>query len=219
MSVNAVSTNTPAAASAAATQTNTGLTSADFLQMLVTQLQNQDPTNPQDSSAFVTQLAQITQVEQTADINTNLQNLLTSQNNANSLSSVSLIGQEVTAQGSQVALTSGSTSTLGFTLPSDAAQVTVQITDASGNTVSTLTQGATAAGANSITWNGLNASNQPLPSGTYSFTVSGINASGQSIQGTPMIQGQVSGVSLSGSTLVLIVNGLEVPLSSVVEVQ
>jgi flagellar basal-body rod modification protein FlgD len=217
--INSVSTSTSTAASAAATQADTSLTSADFMQMLVAELKNQDPTSPQDSSAFVTQLAQMNQLEQTADINTNLQNLLNSQNSAANLSSVSLIGQQVTAPGSQVSLTSGSQSTLAFTLPSAAAQVNVQITDANGNTVSTLTQGATAAGVNSISWNGLNASNQPLPTGTYTFTVTGTDASGQAIQGTPMIQGLVTGVNLSGTSPVLTVNGQNVPLSSVVQVQ
>ena len=217
--INSVSTSTSTAASAAATQADTSLTSADFMQMLVAELKNQDPTSPQDSSAFVTQLAQMNQLEQTADINTNLQNLLNSQNSAANLSSVSLIGQQVTAPGSQVSLTSGSQSTLAFTLPSAAAQVNVQITDANGNTVSTLTQGATAAGVNSISWNGLNASNQPLPTGTYTFTVTGTDASGQAIQGTSMIQGLVTGVNLSGTSPVLTVNGQNVPLSSVVQVQ
>ncbi len=187
--------------------------------MLVAQLQNQDPLNPQDSSAFVAQLAQISQVEQSYNMNTNLQSLLASQNSANSLSAVSLIGKAVSAQGSQVALTSGTPSTLNFTLPSAATQVTVQIKDANGNTVRTLTQGATATGAGSIAWDGKDDSNNTLASGTYSFSVSGTDASGQAIQGTSMIQGQVSGVRLAGSTLVLTVNGLDVPLSSVLEVK
>ena len=217
--INAVTTTDSTAAGAAAMKQATGLNQDDFLKLLVTQLQNQDPLNPQDSSAFVTQLAQISQVEQTYNINSNLQSLLAGQNSASSLSSVSLIGKVVSAQGSQVALTSGSQSTFGLSLPSDAAKVTVQITDASGNTVRTLTQGATAAGTSSMTWDGKSDGGQTLPSGTYSFTVSGIDASGQTIQGTPMIQGQVTGVSMSGSTLVLTVNGMDVPLSSVVEVK
>lgn len=217
--INAVSTTDPAAAAAAAMKQATGLNKDDFLQLLVTQLKNQDPLNPQDSSAFVAQLAQLTQVEQTYDINTNLQSLLAGQNSASSLSSVSLIGKVVSAQGSQVALTSGSQSTLGLSLPSDVAQVSVQIRDASGNTVRTLTQGATAAGISSMTWDGKGDGGQLLPSGTYSFTVSGTDASGAKIDGTPMIQGQVTGVSMSGSTLVLTVNGMNVPLSSVVEVK
>jgi flagellar basal-body rod modification protein FlgD len=217
--INAVSTSASTTAGAAAMKQATGLDKNDFLQLLVTQLKNQDPLNPQDSSAFVAQLAQLSQVEQTYNINNNLQSLLASQSSANSLSAVSLIGKTVSAQGSQVALTSGSPSTLNFTLPSAATQVTVQIKDANGNTVRTLTQGATATGAKSIAWDGKDNSNNTLASGTYSFSVSGVDASGQAIQGTSMIQGQVSGVSLSGSTLVLTVNGLQVPLSSVLEVK
>ena len=217
--INAVSTTGSTATGAAAMKQETGLNQDDFLQLLVTQLQNQDPLNPQDSSAFVTQLAQITQVEQTYDINSNLQNLLSSQNNAGNVSSVSFLGKQVTAQGSQVSLTSGNQSTLAFTLPSAATQVSVQISDANGNTVRTLTQGATAAGTNGVTWDGLNNSGQTLPTGTYSFSVSGLDANGQAIQGTSMIQGQVTSVNLTGTSPVLTVNGQDVPLTSVVEVQ
>jgi flagellar basal-body rod modification protein FlgD len=217
--INAVSTSDPAAAAAAAMKQATGLNKDDFLQLLVTQLKNQDPLNPQDRSAFVAQLAQLTQVEQTYNINSNLQNLLASQNNASNLSSISFIGKVVSAQNSQVALTSGSQSTVGMSLPSDVTQVSVQIKDASGKVVMTLTQGATAAGISSMTWDGKSDGGQVLPSGTYSFTVSGTDASGGKIDGTPMIQGQVTGVRLSGSSLVLTVNGLDVPLSSIVEVK
>jgi flagellar basal-body rod modification protein FlgD len=217
--INAVSTNDSTAAAAAAMKKETGLNKDDFMQLLVTQLKNQDPLNPQDSSAFVAQLAQLTQVEQTYNINTNLQNILNGQNNAGNLSSVSFIGKEITAQGSQVSLTSGTPSTLGFTLPSAAAQLSVQISDANGNTVRTLTQGKTAAGANSIAWDGLNSAKQPLPSGTYSFAVSGIDASGQIIAGSTTVHGKVTGVKLDGTTPVLTVNGLDVPLTSILEVK
>ena len=216
--INAVTT-TDTTAAAAAMKKETGLNKDDFLGLLVTQLKNQDPLNPQDSSQFVTQLAQLSQVEQTYNINNNLQALLSVQNSANSLSSVSLIGKVVTAQGSQVALTSGSPSTVGMNLPSDVTQVSVQIKDASGKVVRTLTQGATAAGNSSMKWDGRGDGDKVLPSGTYTFTVSGTDASGEKVEGIPMIMGQVSGVRLAGSTLVLTVNGLDVPLSSVVEVK
>ena len=167
----------------------------------------------------MTQLAQITQVEQTYNINTNLQSLLSSQNNAGSISSVSFIGKQVTAQGSQFTQTSGSPSTLGFTLPSDAAQVSMQISDASGSKVRTLTQGPTSAGAGSMVWDGLNDAGQTLPTGTYSFAVAGTDATGQTIQGTTLVQGQVTGVNLSGTTPVLTVNGQSVPITSIVAVR
>ncbi len=217
--INAVSTNDTTNAAAAAMKKATGLNKDDFLQLLVTQLKNQDPLNPQDSSAFVAQLAQLTQVEQTYNINTNLQNLLNSMNNGTTLSSVSFIGKSVMAQGSQVALTSGSPTSLGFYLPSAASQLVVKVQDASGSTVRTLTQGATSAGAGSLAWDGKTDSGQTLPSGTYSFSVSGVDASGQTFSGASMVQGTVTGMDLSGATPVLLVNGVNVPITSVVSVK
>ncbi len=216
--INAVSTNTTAAA-AAAMKKATGLNKDDFLQLLVTQLKNQDPLSPQDSSAFVAQLAQLSQVEQTYNINTNLQNLLSSMNNGTTLSSVSFIGKNVTALGNQVALTSGTPTNLGFYLPSAASEMIVKIQDASGSTVRTLTQGATAAGSGSIAWDGKTDSGQTLPSGTYSFAVTGVDASGQTFTGTSMVQGTVTGMDLSGTSPLLIVNGMGVPLSYIVSVK
>ena len=95
--INAVSTTNSTTASAATSmKQDIGFNANDFMQLLVTQLKNQDPLNPQDSSQFVSQLAQLSQVEQTYNINTNLQNLLSSQNNITSLSAMSLIGKNVT---------------------------------------------------------------------------------------------------------------------------
>ncbi|HEX9022813.1 MAG TPA: FlgD immunoglobulin-like domain containing protein [Geobacteraceae bacterium] len=218
--INAVTTNSSGATSAAAAmKQDIGFNQNDFMKLLVAQLQNQDPLNPQDSSQFVNQLAQLSQVEQTYNINTNLQNLLNSMNNGTSLSTVSFIGKSVTSQGSQVALTSGTPASLGFSLPSAVSQLNVQIRDANGNMVRTLTQGATAAGAGSITWDGKTDSGQTLPSGAYSFSVAGVDSSGQAVTGMTMVQGTVTGVDLSGATPVLAVNGVNVPITSVLSVK
>jgi flagellar basal-body rod modification protein FlgD len=217
--INAVSSSTDPNAAAAAMKKTTGMNKDDFLQLLVTQLKSQDPLNPQDSSAFVAQLAQLTQVEQTYNINTNLQSLLSSQNNFSSMSAMSLIGKDITTQGSQVVLTDGSQPSLDFSLPSDATQLTFQIKDATGKTVRTLTQGAASAGVNSISWDGMDDNGQPAPAGTYTFAVSGLDATGQAISATPLFRGRVTGVNLEGDAPVLTVNGIYVPLTSVLEVK
>src|ERR1039457_4902239 len=124
-SINSTATSTaPTTASDYMKQT-TGLNKDDFLKLFVTQLQNQDPLNPQDTSAMVTQLAQITQVEQSYDTNTNLQSLLNSVNSQSSMSAVSFIGKTISAQGSQVNLSTGSLPQLHFDLASAASQVRV----------------------------------------------------------------------------------------------
>jgi flagellar basal-body rod modification protein FlgD len=214
-SVSSIDTNT----AAASMRQTTGMNKDDFLQLLVTQLKSQDPLNPQDSSEFVAQLAQLTQVEQTYNINTNLKNLLSSQNNFSNMSAMSLIGKNITTLGSQVVLAEGGEPSLDYTLPSDATQLTVQIKDATGRTVRTLTQGETSAGVNSTSWDGMNDDGQPAPAGTYTFEVSGLDATGQAISGTTLFRGRVTGVNLEGDTPVLTVNGIYVPLTSVLEVK
>jgi len=79
-------------------QIDSGLGENAFLQLLVTQLKNQDPTQPQDSSQFLAQLAQFSQLEQLAQINTQIQQLVTlaggssSTSNSSSDSSTSTTG-------------------------------------------------------------------------------------------------------------------------------
>jgi flagellar basal-body rod modification protein FlgD len=197
----------------------TGMNKNDFLQLLVTQLKSQDPLNPQDSSQFVAQLAQLTQVEQMYNINSNLQNLLSSQNNFSSISSLSMIGKEITTVGSSIVLTDGSQPDIPFSLATDANQLTVTIKDATGRTVRTISQGQTSAGVRSIQWDGKDDNGQPLAAGKYSFEVSGVDAAGQTITATPLFRGRVTGVNLEGDVPLLTVNGISVPLTSILEVK
>jgi len=65
-----------------------------FLNLLVAQMKNQDPTNPMDSTEYVAQLASFSQVEQSVQINTKLESLL----QASTLSQAdALIGRTVTS--------------------------------------------------------------------------------------------------------------------------
>jgi len=215
--VTGTSTSSTAAADAAMKK-STGMDKDDFLKLFVTQLQNQDPLNPQDSSQFITQLAQITQVEQAYNTNTNLQSMLNQGGNSMTVASVSLIGKQVQAAGSQVSLQSGSPASVNFNLGSAANQVNVSVQDASGATVKTLTGGAMAAGQGSLAWDGTNNSGSALPSGAYSFSVSAQDANGNAVTSTPLIKGTVSGVDMSGATPVLSLGNIQLNLTDVTTV-
>lgn len=67
------STPAPSSSSSASTPNIPGADKETFLKLLVTQIQNQDPLNPTDSTQFVTQLAQFSELEQMTNVNTNLQ--------------------------------------------------------------------------------------------------------------------------------------------------
>ncbi|MBU5611572.1 flagellar hook assembly protein FlgD [Geomonas azotofigens] len=206
------------ASAAAAMKKSTGMNKDDFLKLFVTQLQNQDPLNPQDGTQFISQLAQLTQVEQAYNTNTNLQNLLGQGSNAGTMAAVSLIGKQVEATGSQVELASGSSSTINYNLGRSAQTVTVSVLDANGKVVKTIDGGAQSSGSNTLAWDGTDNSGAQLTPGTYSFSVSAKDAAGTAVTATGIVRGKVSGVDMSGSTPVLSMGGLKINLTDVTSV-
>ena len=221
MIVSATSTTATTASTSAADaamKQSTGMDKDDFLKLFVTQLQNQDPLNPQDSSQFIGQLAQLTQVEQAYNTNTNLQNLLNQGSNSTTMAAVSMIGKQVEAAGSQVNLVSGTPASINYNLAQAANQVSVTVKDANGVTVKVLNSSATGAGKGSVSWDGTNSAGTQVPSGPYNFSVSAIDASGNAVASTPLVRGTVTGVDMSGTDPVLSIGSVNVNLTDVTSV-
>ena len=206
-----------AAADATMKQT-TGMNKDDFLKLFVTQLQNQDPLNPQDGTQFIQQLAQLTQVEQAYNTNSNLQSMLNQGSNSTTIAALSMIGKQVEAPGSQVNLVSGSPAAANFSLALPASQVTVSVQDASGATVKTLSATAMAAGKGSLTWDGTDNAGSPVASGAYSFSVTAKDANGANVTSTPLVRGKVDAVDMSGATPVLSIGKVRLNLTDVTSV-
>ena len=212
------SAETGSSAAQAAMKQSTGMNKDDFLKLFVTQLQHQDPLNPQDGTEFIGQLAQLTQVEQAYNTNTNLQNMLNQASNNTTLAAVSLIGKEVEAPGSEVNLRPGTPAEINFRLAQAAQQVTVTIKDESGATVKTLSAGAKGAGESSVAWDGTSDAGTQLAAGTYSFSVSAQNATGGTVESTGLVRGRVDGVDMSGAIPVLSIGGIKLSLADVTSV-
>src|SRR5579875_1678682 len=107
----------------------------NFLNMLMTQLQNQDPTNPLDTNQFTSELVQFSGVEQQINTNNSLNQLISLTQAGEIIQGSALAGKQVSVQSSQIPLQNGSGS-LSFTAPS-AEPVLIQITNAAGQTVRT----------------------------------------------------------------------------------
>jgi flagellar basal-body rod modification protein FlgD len=218
MAITATTAAVDTAAGAAAMKKATGMNKDDFLKLFIAQLQHQDPLNPMDGTEFIGQLAQLTQVEQAYNTNTNLQSLITAQNSNNTLSAVSFLGTTATAKGSEVELAAGRTPEILFKLSSKAADVSVDITDTAGNVVRTLSVGAGTQGLNSTTWDGLGNAGQPLSTGVYGFNVRAVT-NGTKIDSVPLVKGKVDGVSLDGTTPVISMGGISVPITDIISVK
>ncbi len=193
----------------ASTASNQVLTQDDFLQMLIAQLQNQDPLNPMSGTDFAAQLAQFSSLDQLTNINTQLSSLASTLSSTNSSQVVSLIGDEVVANGSAITV-SGSSTTLAYNLSQNAQQGTIKIYDSNGNLVNTLTFGQQQSGNNTTTWDTSN-----MTSGTYTFTVSALDSSGKAVTATTLTTGTVTGVTYQNSVPYLSVNGQNIPLTAV----
>ena len=157
----ASSTGTAASAAASATGTNAlqqlGANFNQFLTLLTTQLQNQDPTSPMDSNQF-------TGVQQSVATNTNLTQLIGLQQGAEVLQSASVVGHTATISSGQIALQNGS-GEITFNAPA-AEPVQLAIVDASGNPIRNVTLAAQA-GSNEWHWNGQNDAGQSVADGSY----------------------------------------------------
>jgi flagellar basal-body rod modification protein FlgD len=184
----------------------------DFLNLLMTQLKNQDPTSPMDANSFTTELVQFSSVEQQINTNTSLTQLIQLTQAADVTQSSAILGKQVTVQSTQIPLQNGS-GTLNFTAPTPE-PVSIVIQGASGNTLQQVTVNASQ-GANTWNWNGKNSSGQTLPDGAYTASVT------SSVAGAPAtvipftVVGTATGVTTLNNTINLQMGALSVPFSSV----
>ncbi len=226
------SSSSPATSAASASSTSAlqsaGLSSAsslnenDFLNMLITELQNQDPTNPLQSTDLAAQLAQFSQVSELQTMNTNIQNstsanLVLTQSINNTMAST-LIGKEIKVNTSTVVYDGTTPANVGVTLSGNAADVSVQIEDSNGNVVRTIDAGPKLSGDNTITWDGKNDSGNNMQAGNYTFSVTATDSSGSAVSSASFGLGVVQGVKYGSNGTVLIVNGTDINLSDVQEI-
>ena len=218
---NAAAAAASAAASSASSATNAATAKPlvalssnfnDFLQMLMTQLQNQDPTSPMDTNEFTTELVQFSGVEQQINTNSSLTQLIQLTQAGETMQGTSMTGKEVTVQSNQIAL-QNSSGMLNFTDPT-AGPVTIAVTDSHGNQLYGTALNATT-GQNTWTWNGTNNAGTTLPDGAYNVAVVGTDAAGTTTALPFTVTGTATGVLSLSSGMQLQMGGLTVPFSAV----
>ena len=190
----------------------------DFLKLLVTQLQNQDPLNPADSTEFISQLAQFSSLEQLSSVNDNLKVVQLFEQSINNSQAVTFVGKMVKASGSMFELGSGETHEIQFQLGEDAAAVYVRIYNSSGEIVKKIEMDQMSAGEQSVVWNGADENGNSVPAGTYSFSVKANNKDGEAMDTAAYIEELVTGVSYHNGNTYLLAKDMEIPYSAIIEV-
>jgi len=194
----------------------------DFLKILVTQLQNQDPLNPMDGTAFVAQLAQFSSLEQLIQMNTKVDQQTNASGQAAAASqaalAASLIGRSVEAASDQVQIGDGATQSLTADIGGNGGAATLEILDAGGKVLSTRDLGAIQGGRQTLTWSNDVGGVPEVQPGVYTckLTVTASDGSSQTV--TTYASGTVDGVDMTSNGIVLRIGKISVPLGAVVTI-
>jgi flagellar basal-body rod modification protein FlgD len=193
----------------------------DFITLMLAQLQNQDPTSPVDSNTFLTQLAQLSEVQGITSLNTSFSSLSSSLSSNQALQASSLLGHQALVTSGTATLAANGTITGAVSVPQTTSQVTLNISDSTGALVGQINLGAQSAGLANFSWNGTEGNGSQAPAGTYTLSAQYAGQTSGGTAASTLVNGTIESVSMgAGSTgLTLNVAGIgSVPFSSVQQI-
>ncbi len=209
---NAVTGSIIPAAGLSNTPANMQINQADFLRLITTQLQSQNPLSPADPTQFVTQLEGMSQVSAMQSMQSSLQA-------SSIMSGTTLIGRSVLAPGSQATLTSGGGIGGAAQAPAGTTKMTVSVQDSTGSTVRTFNVTPASTGLTSFAWDGKTSAGTAAAAGPYTISVNA-TVDGKTQPVDPMVINKVDSVLLDPTTNAVDVETTSgnVPLSTIVAV-
>ena len=189
------SASTKSATTTASTQS---LSQTDFLNLITTQMENQDPSHPTSSADMVTEMSQFGTLSGMQSLQASFASFASSMTDSQTLQATSLVGHQVISTGSQGALASGGSITGNIDIPASASDVAIQITDSTGAVVNTVDLGAQQPGTTPFTWDGTNSTGGTANPGLYNIKAMA-NIGGTNTAMTTGIASTVSSVSVGAN--------------------
>jgi flagellar basal-body rod modification protein FlgD len=184
-----------------------------FLSLLVTQLQYQDPLQPMDTNEFTQQLVQFASVEQQIYQNNHLEALLDAQKSLQQVGLTGYLGTDVETDGGGLSLSGGSAHG-SYTLPASAADVTLTVADAAGEVV-LMRSGERTAGRHAFHWDGRDDQGTLLPDGLYTLSVAARAADGATVPVSLTSVARVTGIAYDAAEPSLLLGERTIPLAAV----
>lgn len=181
------------------------LTDTDvFMTLYIEQLKAQDPTAPQDTNKMVSQIAEMSSLEELSKISTQLESMTSALTSSQAISASTLVGQKVMADTDQATLDEGGSIPIKMTIPEVSLSTTLEIRNAEGNVVRDL-------GVNeeSFVWDGKDNDGNALAAGEYNFKALSIDSEGVKTTLMTRLPAKIEGVTIGGP------NGTELNVSGV----
>jgi flagellar basal-body rod modification protein FlgD len=173
------------------------LAQGDFLKLMVTQLNNQDPMKPMESGDFLGQIAQFSTVSGIGDLQTSFSEFASSQTNDQALQAANLVGRRVSVPLQSGVLAAGGSIDGELTLPTSSPDVSIQITDQSGQLVKTISMGTQSAGPVPFAWDGKRTDGENAAPGIYNINAQA-RIDGQNFELDTHVLADVESVTLGG---------------------
>lgn len=180
--------------------TSTQELQSNFLKLLTTQLQNQDPLNPMESAEMTSQLAQLNMVDGISNMNKTMTALVEQMRVSDFMSQSLTVGRSALVTANKIKFDGENPVVIGVNFAAPMSETLVKITDSSGNLVMNSKVGASPAGISNLFWEGLGSDGQPLPAGTYYLEVTGVNGQ-TSVVGESMVASRVTAVGRDGNSI------------------
>ena len=187
-----------------------------FFKLMLTQLKNQDPTNPLKNHEMAAQLAQFSTLEQMSNMNSTLTKIEGKNSKPQDFQALNLIGKTVAGDSSKVVRTQFDTDhDFNFNLPQDTHEAKIKVMNEKNEVVREYKLSNLKSGANKISWNGVNSTGDKQPAGEYQFQIDAVGADGKKLQVKSDFQGVISGLSFSKEGPVLQVGNQTIKMRDV----
>ena len=189
----------------------------EFMELMIAQLENQDPTSPQDNSQFLAQIAQFSTVSGVQDMVKGFESLSSVLYANQTLEAAGLVGRKVVTESNIGQLAEGKTLDATLNIPANATGVTLYVQDANGSLVHTQALGPAAKGDLNVKWDGTNAEGNTLPPGQYRISAEAV-MSGKNSAVSAYVHSGVDSVTVDSSGTGVLLNldsGVQVGMSSV----
>ena len=188
-----------------------------FLTLLTTQLQYQDPTSPMETNEFTNQLVAFSEVEQSIQVNDNLENLLAYNQSSSATTAVNFIGKEVVFEGTTTDF-DGTSATWAYNLPKNADTAIATIFDSTGKVVYS-EEIDKQSGTYEFVWDGETKSGTTAEPGSYSLVIAAKDADENLIDASVQVSGRVTGIEYDQGIASLIVGNTRYYLRDVITVK
>jgi flagellar hook assembly protein FlgD len=168
-----------------------------FLKLFVTQMRNQDPMSPDNSSQMAAQLAQFHGLEQMMNVNKNLEKMQNDEALGRAVTLLNFVGKDIKLDNGKLMVEGGKVATdASFKLDNESVKTILEVRDGAGVVVASKDLGHVAPGETKLEWSGGNKNGKPLSDGAYTFSIQATDMQGQTLAAPVSSTLQVTGVDL-----------------------